>query len=260
MRTYENVRSFPSPTSCARAFVLDRLTEATQLFAIRRWWKVPCLLCGRHVPEPICDDCRAVLPLNERACRVCALPLLGPELPDGRCGACFAKPPPFGRTVAAFRYDAPLDRLIHRVKFGGGLVEADALGALLAETLADAYRDATLPEAIVPVPLSWRRLVVRGHNQATSIARVPAKRLGLPILHTLCRRVRHTSPQTGLSRRARIRNLAHAFDVRGNAPPRVAIFDDVMTTGATARALSRVLLAHGAADVHVWVVARTRVR
>ena len=197
---------------------------------------------------------------NARACFACALPLIGTPLPGQLCGACFARPPPFARTIAPFVYRTPLTELVQRAKFHGGVLEAHLLGRLLADAIEPAYERAELPYAIVPVPLSWRRLIARGHNQATSIARVASRRFGMPILHTLCKRVRHTAPQTGLSRAARLRNLAAAFTVTA-APPRcVALVDDVMTTGTTVRALSRMLRASGAEVVHVWTVARTPTR
>jgi ComF family protein len=219
--------------------------------------EVTCLLCGRGAYQLLCDDCLHALTPNTRSCVTCALPLTSQPLPGGLCGACFARPPPFTRTVAPLLYRDPLTYLVHRAKSVGGIVEAEALGRLLADAVGTAYVSIAPPVAIVPVPLAWRRLVARGHNQSTLIARASARRMRLPILHSLCRRVRHTPPQAGLSRSARLRNLARAFEVRSPAPRSVAVVDDVMTTGTTVRALARVLRAHGAEEVHVWVVART---
>lgn len=225
--------------------------------AARRAWPVSCLLCRRAAPELLCDDCAASLEPNDRACTACALPMIAAPLPGNLCGACFARAPPQARTVAPFLYRQPLTYLVHRAKFQGGILEAHLLGELLADAIAHAYEESTLPKAIVPVPLSWRRLIVRGHNQATSIARVAARRFGIPILHTACKRVRHTAPQAGLSRPSRLRNLAAAFAVTATPPECVAVVDDVMTTGTTVRAVTRALRAAGTETVHVWAVART---
>ena len=218
-----------------------------------------CVLCDRTTfnGRDLCDECHDVLPFNGTACVRCALPLGMHRLEGGVCGACFAKPPPFERTVTALVYRDPVPMLVRRVKFHSALVEAHILGSLLATAVEAEYAQAALPLAIVPVPLSWRRLAGRGHNQATLIARPVARRLDLPIAHELCRRIRHTPPQTGLSRTARQRNLAGAFEVRGRPPERIALVDDVMTTGATLRALTRTLRRAGAHEVHLWVVART---
>jgi ComF family protein len=175
-----------------------------------------------------------------------------------RCGACEARPPPFVRTVAALRYAAPVARMIQRVKFSGNRVDARVLGSLLGEQVVQAYRDAPPPHLITPVPLGRVRLLRRGHNQAALFARWVAKISAIPIDYDLCRRTRHTAPQTRLGRRARQRNLSGAFSLRRPvAGLRIAILDDVMTTAATVTSLARTLLEAGADEVHVWVVART---
>lgn len=228
------------------------------MVSLPRLLPLACLLCGRITDRNLCVDCTAALPRNVCACAICGLPLVTQPLPGGTCGACFGRPPPFVRTVAPLLYRPPVTTLVQRAKFYGGLVDANVLGELLADAVAIAYPDdEALPDVVVPVPLSWRRLMWRGHNQAGLIARRPAAKTRVPIDYDLCRRVRHTPPQTGLSRTARGRNLTRAFDVRRAPPARVALVDDVMTTGTTLRSLARALLAAGAAEVHVWVAART---
>ena len=115
--------------------------------------------------------------------------------------------------------------------------------------------------ACVPVPLARERLRERGYNPAWELARRLAREAGLEACADALFRVRDTGHQLGLPRRARSANLRDAFVV---APHRagwvrgahLALVDDVMTTGATAEAAVRALLAAGAADVRVWVVAR----
>ena len=110
----------------------------------------------------------------------------------------------------------------------------------------------------MPVPLSRERLFRRGHNQAALLARWVGSTLDIAIDYGCCRRLRHTPPQTGLSRSARLRNLSGAFDVtRSFSNMSIALVDDVMTTGSTVTALTQTLLAAGAVDVHVWAAART---
>ncbi len=148
--------------------------------------------------------------------------------------------------------------MVHRLKFNGSRIDARVLGHLLADAIRAAYTCEPLPQLILPVPLSRARLLRRGHNQAALLARWVGGALDLPVDYHACRRVRNTPPQTGLRRSARLRNLAGAFSANGAlADLRVAIVDDVMTTGSTVTALARVLLAAGAAEVHVWAAART---
>jgi ComF family protein len=156
------------------------------------------------------------------------------------------------------RYAAPASQMILRLKFSGSSVDARVLGSLLARAVDSAYATRPPVDVIVPVPLGNRRLRRRGHNQAAMLARWVGRDTGIAVDYTACTRRRNTVAQTDLGRRARLRNLRGAFAVdRGFAGARIAIVDDVMTTGATVTALAQALLARDAGDVHVWAVART---
>lgn len=216
-----------------------------------------CLLCGTSTGSStdLCGYCREALPWIRVPCLRCGLPLIGAPVP--LCGHCLVTSSPFTRVVAPLAFCAPAAELIRQLKFGGNLAAARLLGALLAEAIALAY-DSDRPSLIVPTPLHWRRLVRRGHNQAALIARVVGRHLGIPVAYDGARRIRATAPQTGLDRLARRRNLAGAFVCRASvAGQSIAVVDDVLTTGATLSDLGRCLGASGAAEVHVWVLART---
>lgn len=168
------------------------------------------------------------------------------------CGACIARPPRFDHVEAAFAYDFPVDGLVRACKYGGRLALAQLLGDELARVI-------TRPaDAIVPMPLARGRLAERGFNQAVEIARPVARRLRLPILRDACRKVADTPPQAALPWDERARNIRRAFvcdaDLEGL---RIAVVDDVLTTGATLNELARVLRRAGAVEVVGWVVART---
>lgn len=148
--------------------------------------------------------------------------------------------------------------MIHRLKFHGSRIDARVLGALVASRVADTYGAAPLPDLVVPVPLSRRRLLRRGHNQAALLARWLVGALDTTFTTDVCWRVRDTPPQAGLSRSARLRNLTDAFAARRRLDDlRIAVVDDVMTTGTTVASLTRTLLEEGAREVHVWTAART---
>ena len=170
------------------------------------------------------------------------------------CGACLKHPPAFDRTCAALAYAFPLDRLIPRLKYNGRLAIAPALGECLAQTAASRPR----PDRLIAMPLHARRIRERGFNHATEIARDVAKRLDLPLDTDSCQRIRDTPPQMGLKHDARRRNVRDAFacsgDVRGR---RIALIDDVMTTGTSLDELAKTLKQAGALEVETWVVART---
>lgn len=217
-----------------------------------------CVLCRRPSRRTIdlCLSCEQAFTCNKRVCRVCAGPLLVSGT-DRVCGRCIASPPPWTRTLAPFTYAQPLTGVIEGLKSGNGLRQARILGALLSASAKATYDSTELPEALVPVPLTRRRLRQRGFNQAALLARSTARLLGLPSLPRHLVRVRNTPPQRSLPRSARLTNVRRAFAVkRPVAYRRIALVDDVSTTGATAHAASTALLAGGAEEVHVWVAAK----
>jgi ComF family protein len=200
----------------------------------------------------------AILPGH---CLVCDLPAAGvPNL----CPACARSLPRLERQsrdrVVAFAYSAPINSLVHWMKFEGNLAAARTLGVLLGEAVVESLAEtgARLPDALVPVPLHPSRLRARGFNQAVELARPLARRLQRPLLIRACERTRATRPQSGLASAAeRQRNVAGAFRVRRLRKDLhcVAIVDDVMTTGATAQELARTLRAAGVDQVMIWACA-----
>jgi ComF family protein len=215
------------------------------------WWGEDCLLCiGPSERTLVCAMCDRALPLLENACARCAVPLAG----AGTCGECQRREPAFDEALAAFEYRFPVDRLIQRFKYAGDL----AVGRWLALRLAERVALHEAPDLLVAPPLTASRLRARGFNQAVVIARHVGKRLRVRHSHAAFTKVRDTSPQPELGRRQRLANLRGAFrcELRLSGE-HVAIVDDVMTTGATAHALSKLLKAHGASRVSVWAVART---
>jgi len=142
------------------------------------------------------------------------------------------------------------------LKFHHRLNVARLLGELLADAL-ETHIDAA-PEVLIPVPLHRSRLAQRGYNQALEIARIVARRLGIAIDIRHCTRIGRTAPQTGLDEQTRRRNVRGAFAARGPLPwRRIALVDDVVTTGSTVGELARVLRHAGAEHIEVWVTART---
>jgi ComF family protein len=216
-----------------------------------------CELCvARSGAGLLCAACVADLPRLGECCPVCAIPSAG----GATCGACLAHPPPWSRTIAALVYAFPVDRLLQQLKYGGRL----ALGDWAGETLADAVRDgfasraeAARPDVVVALPLTPARQRERGFNQARVIAPRVASAMRLPLRSPLVR-IAGTKPQAALAWNERAKNVRGAFRVDGDVRGvRIALIDDVMTTGATLAEAARILNDAGAADVECWVVART---
>jgi ComF family protein len=212
-----------------------------------------CALCGGPAGASIlCEPCGFALPALPQACPVCAQPSPG----AGACSDCLRKAPRYAATVAAHAYAFPVDRLVQALKYEHRLELAQPLGDALAEALLRAPGALRGVAAIVPLPLSRARQVERGFNQSIEVARVVARRTGVPLARHLARTA-HAPPQASLPWRERARNVRGAFACAGNvAGLHVAVLDDVMTTGATLDAAAAALLAAGAARVDAWVVAR----
>jgi ComF family protein len=213
-----------------------------------------CLLCSRHgVAHNLCNACRTDLPWLDSTCRRCALPLLRD---GGLCGHCLLNLPSFDGCRAAFLYASPVDRLIGQFKNQRRL----SAGKLLTSLLLDALRlsPSVMPDLIAPVPLHWRRQLRRGFNQAAFIAEQLARQLDIPLASVAERRYA-TPKQQLLNRKQRLQNLHNTFVVNTAlvADKHVVIVDDVVTTGATAEALSGQLKHAGARRVDVWALART---
>jgi ComF family protein len=210
----------------------------------------PCSLCGAMSHDgPWCGACDRALPhLPASPCPNCALPTPAGEL----CGHCLKHPPLFDRAVAAYAYAYPLDRLIQAMKYRERLALADALAARLAQRIE------CLPDCAIAMPLHPAKLRERGFNQSLLLASAIARARKIELLPHACRRVRDTPPQSALPWKERKKNVRDAFrceqDLSGL---HVALVDDVLTTGASLNALAAAVKERGAAEVSVWVVART---
>lgn len=226
---------------------------------LRQFFPGICVLCRRRSKRDIdlCRECESAFETNHLACPVCAEPLPA-VADDGICGTCIASPPPWSKTVAPFVYSRPLSQVVEGLKFGNGLVQARILGNLMTPSVTEHYVEEPLPDALIPMPLTNKRRRQRGYNQAELLAAVAGRALKLPRYANCLVRTGNAPPQRTLARAARLRNVYGTFAVRRRPPARrVALVDDVATTGATARAATQALLANGVEEVHVWVAAKT---
>ena len=216
-----------------------------------------CAVCRGWAVARICTDCLQRHAALRPRCRVCAI-----AVPNAAsvCGACLRQPPPFARSIAAVDYAFPWSSLVAAFKFRAALDLAPALADLLTDAVRNG--DAPRPSLLLPLPLSAERLAERGMNQAWELARRVAAQLDIAARPDVLRRLIDTPHLADLPRERRavcIRGAfgidpGHAQLVRGQC---IALIDDVMTSGASAAEATRVLLAGGASEVHVWVLART---
>ena len=169
-----------------------------------------------------------------------------------------ANPPAYNRARAVARYDDVASTLVHSLKYSDRLDLSPMMGRWMARAGRELLADA---DALVSVPLHWRRRWARRYNQSAVLAGAISAICGVPISHGGLKRIRATPQQVGRSRPERADNVQGAFLVPPEhrvevAGRRLVLVDDVLTSGATIDACTRALLRAGAAQVDVLVFAR----
>lgn len=193
------------------------------------------------------------MPRNRFCCPQCALPLNRAEV---ICGVCLTRPPPYAQAWIPYQYAYPLDQLVTQFKFTRQL----ATGRVLGELLIDAAKitTPTRPELLIPMPLHRQRLRERGYNQALELIKPLAKQMQIEVDVRTLVRIKPTQAQSELDAKTRQRNVRDAFAVqrRRCLPEHIALFDDVVTTGATVREAALALRQAGVKRIDVWALAR----
>lgn len=228
----------------------------------------PLRLIGRWALPPRCAGCGALVEEDHRFCAACwgGMRFLGPPWcagcnlpfdydrgPGVRCGACLAKPPRHAGVRAAVAYDAVSRRLALRLKYGRRIGLAETMARHMARLVPDGA------DLIVPVPLHRGRLWSRGFNQSVAIGAALARVTGKPLDRAALVRTRHTPSLKGRGHRARAKAVRGAFAVPDRARVagrRIALVDDVYTSGATTDTVTAVLLRAGAESVTILCWAR----
>ena len=220
-----------------------------------------CPTCREPVADPgaVCSQCWSKLSFISRPyCERLGIPFAYDPGPGVLSMEAIADPPSYNRARAAVRYDETARTMVQAFKYGDRLDLAPAMGRWMATAGRELLGEA---DALVPVPLHWRRLWSRRFNQAATLAQTVSRISGVPVAHDLLKRMRATRQQVGLTQAERARNVQGAFrvprDARGHVcGKRLLLVDDVLTSGATLDTCARILLRAGAASVDVLVFAR----
>ncbi len=208
----------------------------------------------------LCADCwRQLTLIGPPMCRHCGYPLPQVVADDPLCGECAAQPPIYDRARAALRYDDGSRGIILRFKHADRTDIVQTFGRLMTNAGQELFDRSDL---IVPVPLHRWRLLQRGYNQSAMLAHALQRATGIAAVPDLIQRTTATASQQGLSGDQRLRNITssafrlHPWHRSKIAGKNVLLIDDVLTTGATITACTRVLRAGGAQLVHVLTLAR----
>jgi len=229
-----------------------------------------CHLCGRFLYPTegalhlkyLCAECRAALaPVTHPLCTVCGNPFPVSAGQDHLCENCLRSNPWYDLVRAPYLYSGPLMEAVQRFKYKSETHLISTLGPLLS-SFAGGYISHLQEILIIPVPLHRRRLRERGFNQSLLLARAVSKHLGARLDYLSLGRSKYTTPQTGLSKEKRKKNVKDAFlvvnpgRVRGQI---ILLVDDVFTTGHTLNECARTLKRSGARTVICLTLARVTV-
>jgi ComF family protein len=222
-----------------------------------------CAVCDADLDpravDPLCSGHRREIVLTEGPfCDRCGKRMFAPAGDGLLCADCRETRRYFDRGFSATVYNDVMRALVHRFKYDMREYLAVSFARWMGEFMRSQVDVATL-DAIVPVPLHWRRFHYRGFNQAVALARPLARQFSLPLISRVLRRTRHTVPQVQLQPEEREKNIRGAFHVR--RPTRIEglrllLVDDVFTTGATLNECARVLKDAGAAAVTAFTLTR----
>lgn len=221
-----------------------------------------CIQCGRRLQiasHGLCSFCYKQIK-KFHYCGCC-----GTKLPENRqrCGICLLTPPLWQKIVFVSAFEEPLKSLIYRFKFRQDYWLDRSLARLLLLSVREARRthQLELPELLIPVPLHHKRQWGRGYNQSSLLARYLSRWLNIPYLENAIIRQRATSTQRGKNSWQREQNMQQAFVLKRNfygRVKRIALIDDVITTGATMDAICRCLIQQGIEEIQVWALCRTQ--
>ncbi len=219
-----------------------------------------CAACREPVEgQGLCPICWSKLSFISRPyCERLGIPFVYDPGPGILSMEAIADPPAYHRARAAVRFDEISRALVHALKYGDRLDLAPMMGRWLSQAGRELLTEA---DALVPVPLHWRRRWARRFNQSAMLAAAVSAASGVPVAVHALKRVKATAQQVGLTRSERAANVQGAFRVppEGKAEVvgrRLALVDDVLTSGATVDGCARALLRAGAANVDVLVFAR----
>lgn len=215
-----------------------------------------CLVCKEPGASYLCAKCvEGIILVEPPWCRKCGIPC---EPDHYYCDQCREREFDFDFACSAGVFDGSLRDAIHALKFGGHIMMAQPLGELMVRHFPQTHL-ANNVDLAVPVPIHRSRLLHRGFNQSTELAKVLCKRVSLRLETEALVKTRKTRDQVDLPEDQRFANLEGSFSVirpHAVAGMRVLLIDDVMTTGATLNEAARTLRSAGASAVFGYTLSR----
>lgn len=218
---------------------------------------IQCTLCHEtfkpNLNQTICDRCIKLLPIIEHGCTHCGMAI---DKTESYCTHCKKKRYLFDKLLACFEYQYPIRHMIQRYKYNQSFPLGELMTQFSVIHIQDAYRNDTLPELLVPVPLHKAKQKQRGYNQALEIAKIFSRELKINLENRLQKTVA-TESQSMLPFKERQKNIRNSFIFKTGSEKHIALIDDVATTCATVSEIAKVMKQTHVKRVDVWCLART---
>lgn len=224
-----------------------------------------CALCERILaPAPadhLCPYCRLALPYNLNPCASCGMPLQ--QTNSRHCGPCITNPL-VDQAVVPLLHSKEAAYLLHRFKFQKSTREGQALAQTMLQVINATYGQHNplpkpLPQCLIPTPISWQHRLLRGFDHAQILATMLSRETNIPVKANLLKR-KYGPPQRQKTKAQRLRLAKNTYTLRQpyNALnfQHVAVVDDVLTTGTTARHIVQLLRTAGIMQVDLWCATR----
>ncbi|MCX7943299.1 MAG: ComF family protein [Deltaproteobacteria bacterium] len=226
-----------------------------------------CVSCKKYIMEhsklklgifcEICGD--TVEERGENFCPMCGTRHYG-KTGESKCGDCVKNPKPFDRTIYRFIYGGAISDSIAAFKYDHNLFAGRRLTLESINLLYKEILELKL-DFIVPVPIHFLKIFMRGFSPTAYIADLISNILSIPVRYNILKKVKYTRAQVGLKREERLRNIRGSFAIQDNyrkelEDKKILLVDDVFTTGTTASLCAELLKDKGARSVDLFVLAR----
>ena len=214
-----------------------------------------CALCdkvldfGRY-KYGVCKKCKdKVTYAYEPVCKKCGKVIIDSN--KEMCDDCISKRHYFVQSKGVYVYEGLIKGSMYRFKYNNRRDYKYAFVRDIVRIHGEWLRGIRV-DAIVPIPMYYKKERKRGYNQAQLIADALSREIGLPCLNKIVSRNRDTTPMKGLSDTQRQKNLKNAFNFskKGLQLRRVLLIDDIYTTGSTMDSVAKVLLDAGVKEVY----------
>ncbi|SSC09407.1 ComF family protein [thiotrophic endosymbiont of Bathymodiolus puteoserpentis (Logatchev)] len=213
--------------------------------------KQSCMLCIEPANFCVCQECEAEFSNQENRCQSCAHPVNSNSNLDF-CGQCLSHSPAFSRAYTLYDYQGLVAQLIKLFKYNKQL----CIGDYFAYKLADKYQSLPDYDAIIPMPLSPKRIQERGFNQVLELLSVIRRKQGIMVDTHSVKRIKATQSLTNLKAEQRQQEVKGAFYAESILYQRVLLVDDVMTTGASLNELAKTVISAGVQSCDVLTLSR----